>query len=211
MRWASNPPCKNKSATETPTNTLSQQALDGTPATWADMPFMEVKGQTRKEAFDPTRSMTSPRHQVRLGAWNAQIMYETGKTAQVTSEIQKYRLNILGISEVRWNGANNYVAPTGEVMYYSCRDHGLHRRGVALIFDRKTNKSLMEWEPINHRIIRARLYSRFAKLTIVQCYAPTEDAADDEKDEFYSKLQEVLTYIQKHDITIVMGDLNAKV
>ncbi|GFS12286.1 craniofacial development protein 2-like [Elysia marginata] len=95
-------------------------------------------------------------------------------------------------------------------MYYSCRDDGLHRGGVASIFDKKTNKSLMEWEPINHRIIRA-LYSRFAKLTIVQCYAPTEDAADDEKDEFYSKLQEFLTYIPKHDITIVMGDLNAKV
>ncbi|GFS08931.1 hypothetical protein ElyMa_004770400 [Elysia marginata] len=65
MRWGSNPPCKNKSATETPTNTLSQQVLDGTPATRADMPSMKVKGQTRKEAFDPTRSMTSPRHQVR--------------------------------------------------------------------------------------------------------------------------------------------------
>ncbi|GFS23570.1 craniofacial development protein 2 [Elysia marginata] len=95
-------------------------------------------------------------------------------------------------------------------MYYSCRDDGLHRGGVALIFDRKTNKSPMEWKPINHRIIRARLYSRFSKLTIVQCYAPTEDAAG-EKDEFYSKLQKVLTYIPKHDITIVMGDLNAKV
>ncbi|GFS06886.1 craniofacial development protein 2-like [Elysia marginata] len=111
-----------------------------------------------------------------------------------------------------WNGANKYVAPTGEVMYYSCRDDGLHRGSVGLILDRKTNKSLMEWEPINHRTIRARLYHRFAKLTIVQCYVPTEDAADDEKDELYSKLQEVLTYIPKRDtcITIVIGDLNAK-
>ncbi|GFR85764.1 craniofacial development protein 2 [Elysia marginata] len=125
MRWDSNPPCKNRSATKTPTSTLSQQALDGTPATRADMPSMKVKGQTRKEAFDPTRSLTSPRHQVRLGAWNAQ--------------------------------------------------------------------------------------TRFAKLTIVQCYAPTGFATADEKDEFYSKLQEVLIYIPKHDITMVMGDLNAKV
>ncbi|GFS23566.1 craniofacial development protein 2-like [Elysia marginata] len=101
MRWASNPPCENKSATETSTKTLSQQALDGTPATRADMPSMKVKGQTRKEAFDPTRSMASPRHQVRLGAWNAQTMYETGKAAQVISQMQKYRLNILG--KVEWS------------------------------------------------------------------------------------------------------------
>ncbi|GFR88585.1 craniofacial development protein 2-like [Elysia marginata] len=108
------------------------------------MPSMKVKGQTRMEAFDPTGSMTSPRHQERLGAWNAQTMYETGKTAQVISEMQKYRLNILGLSEVRRNGASKYVAPTGEVMYYSCRDDGLHRGSVALILDRRTNKSLME-------------------------------------------------------------------
>ncbi|GFR57827.1 craniofacial development protein 2-like, partial [Elysia marginata] len=63
------------------------------------MPSMKVKSQTRMEAFDPTRSMTSPKHQVRLGAWNAQTMYETGKKAPVISEMQKYRLNILGISE----------------------------------------------------------------------------------------------------------------
>ncbi|GFR60796.1 flotillin-1 [Elysia marginata] len=56
--WASNTSCKNKSATETPTNTVLQQALDGTPSTRADMPSMKVKGQNRKEAFDPTWSMT---------------------------------------------------------------------------------------------------------------------------------------------------------
>ncbi|GFR96398.1 craniofacial development protein 2-like [Elysia marginata] len=137
--------------------------------------------------------MTSPRHQVRLGAWNAQTMYVTEKTAQVISKMQKYMLHILGISEVRWNGANKYVIPTGEVMYYSCRGDGLHRGGLALIYDRKTNKSLMEWEPINYRIriFRARLCSRFAKHTIVQCYAPTEEAAADKKDEFYSKLPKI--------------------
>ncbi|GFR85053.1 hypothetical protein ElyMa_000686700 [Elysia marginata] len=65
-----------KSARETPTNSPSQQVLDGTPATRANMPFMKVKGQTRKEAYDPTQSMTSFSHQVRLSAWNAQAMFD---------------------------------------------------------------------------------------------------------------------------------------
>ncbi|GFR99282.1 CCHC-type zinc finger, nucleic acid binding protein a, partial [Elysia marginata] len=62
-RWASNPPCNNKSVTEMPTNTLSQQGLDGAPAIQADMASIKVKGQTCKETSDPTRSMTSSRHQ----------------------------------------------------------------------------------------------------------------------------------------------------
>ncbi|GFS14922.1 craniofacial development protein 2-like [Elysia marginata] len=187
---------------------LARGMVDVMLQTTSNSTEVEMADQDMAAIVTMESSMEEEKEVVRLGAWNAQTMYETGKTAQVISEMQKYRLNIIGISEVRWNGADHYVAPTGGVMYYSCRDHGLHRGGVALIFDRKTNKSLMEWEPINHRIIRARLYSRFAKLTIVQCYASIEDAADDE---FYSKLQEVLTYIPKHHITIVMGDLNAKV
>ena len=69
----------------------------------------------------------------------------------------------------------------------------------------------MEWEPVSHRIIRARFYSRFTKTTIIQCYSPTEDADDEDKDEFYTQLQGVLLAVPKHDILLVMGDLNAKV
>ena len=69
----------------------------------------------------------------------------------------------------------------------------------------------MEWEPVNHRIIRVRFYSRFTKTTIVQCYAPTEDAEDEDKDEFYTQLQGVLMAVPNHDVLLVMGDLNAKV
>ncbi|GFR90440.1 craniofacial development protein 2-like [Elysia marginata] len=74
-------------------------------------PGRKVKGQTRKKTFERSRSMTSPRHQVRLGAWNAQTMYEPGKKAQVISEMQSYRLNFLGTREVRLNGANKNVWP----------------------------------------------------------------------------------------------------
>ena len=138
-------------------------------------------------------------------------MFETGRTAQVIGEMQRYRINILGLSEVRWTGSGKYVAPTGETMYYSGRGDDQHRQGVGLILDVEAGKSLMEWEPVNHRIIRARFYSRFTKTTIVQCYAPTEDADEEDKDEFYTQLQGVLQGVSKHDILLVMGDLNAKV
>ena len=92
-------------------------------------------------------------------------------------------------------------------MYYSGRGDDQHRQGVGLILDVEAGKSLMEWEPVSHRIIRARFYSRFTKTTIVQCYSPTEDADDEDKDEFYTQLQGVLQGVSKHDILLVMGDL----
>ena len=95
MRWVSGPPRKKTKATKTPTKTKPTQVLGGTPAAQADLPSMKTKSQTQKEAFDPTRSLASPRHLFRVGAWNAQTMYETGKTAQVIKGLSSERLTKL--------------------------------------------------------------------------------------------------------------------
>ncbi|KPU81802.1 uncharacterized protein Dana_GF27771 [Drosophila ananassae] len=47
-------------------------------------------------------------------------------------------------------------------------------------------------------------------ITIVQCYAPTEDASDDIKDDIYNALTSSLTKSKRGDIKILMGDFNAK-
>ena len=71
-------------------------------------------------------------------------MYQTGMTAQVIGEMKRYRLDILGDSEVRWSGSGKYLAVTGETMYYSDMVDGKHRLGVGLILSKEVGKSLME-------------------------------------------------------------------
>ncbi|KAL9977741.1 hypothetical protein ACROYT_G015180 [Oculina patagonica] len=56
----------------------------------------------------------------------------------------------------------------------------------------------------------ARFNSRFAKLTVIQVYAPTNDAEDESKEEFYEQLQREVEATPRHDVLIVTGDLNAK-
>ncbi|VDP43154.1 unnamed protein product [Schistosoma margrebowiei] len=48
-------------------------------------------------------------------------------------------------------------------------------------------------------------------MNIIQCYAPTNDSNDDIKDQFYERLQSITEKCQRKDLTILMGDLNAKV
>ncbi|VDP36481.1 unnamed protein product [Schistosoma margrebowiei] len=48
-------------------------------------------------------------------------------------------------------------------------------------------------------------------MNIIQCYAPTNDSNDDIKDQFYERLQSVIEKCPRKDLTILMGDLNAKV
>ena len=56
----------------------------------------------------------------------------------------------------------------------------------------RAKRTLMEWTPISKRIIKAQFYSKYKKLTVIQMYAPTNDAIDEEKDEFYNQLQDTI-------------------
>ena len=60
-------------------------------------------------------------------------------------------------------------------------------------------------------MIRARFNGKHTKLSIIQCYAPTNDADDEDKDAFSRRLQEEVDKVTFHDVLCVMGDMNAKV
>ena len=59
--------------------------------------------------------------------------------------------------------------------------------------------------------MRARLRGRHTIITQIQCYPPTNDSEDTDKDAFYQQLQAEIDAVPRNDLTIVMGDLNAKV
>ena len=105
-----------------------------------------------------------------IGTWNVQTMYSTSKTAQIVKEMGNYQLDILGISECRWTGSGkmNTKNNNGEsytIIYSGQKD--THHRGVALIMNRESANTLMEWEPINERLIKAHFNSKYCKLTII--------------------------------------------
>jgi hypothetical protein len=137
-------------------------------------------------------------------------MYETSRLAQVTKEMENYKLDILGVSECRWTGSGKITTSNGSIMLYSGHPEN-HTQGVALLITKKQVNTLLEWEPINERMIRARFHSKYCKLTIIQCYAPTNDATDEDKDDWYQQLQQVVSRVPQHDMLLVIGDMNAKV
>ena len=88
---------------------------------------------------------------------------------------------------------------------------GPHVHGAALMLSQKTAKSLLEFKPVNERLITARIQGKHGSITVVHCYSPTNDSSEYEKDQFYSSLPTVSEHVPYHDVLVVMGDLNAKI
>lgn len=157
------------------------------------------------------RPLLSPKSKCHIGTWNVRTMFQTGKTAQVEREMLLYRISILGISECRWTGNGCVTTSLGNTIVYSRRNDNDHREGVAIMMSKEAKKSVIEWTPISERLMVARLKSRYTKLSVIQCYAPTNDAEEEPKDTFYLQLQQALDSVPSHDVLLVIGDLNAKV
>ncbi|VDP55335.1 unnamed protein product [Schistosoma mattheei] len=73
--------------------------------------------------------------------------------------------------------------------------------------------ALVGWESRGSRIIKASFKTKKEGITmnIIQCYAPTNDSNDDIKDQFYERLLSIIEKCPRKELTILMGDLNAKV
>ena len=54
----------------------------------------------------------------RVGTWNVRTLRERGKLENVKREMRKAGINILGMSEVRWQGEGDFMSDEYRVMYY---------------------------------------------------------------------------------------------
>ena len=172
---------------------------------------MTVISESRDAASRTKNELLSAKSVLSVGGWNVRTMYEVGKTAQVEKEMDNYNIDILGISECRWTGCGSVTTEMGHKIVYSGRSDNIHRGGVAITMNKEASRALIEWKPVDERIMTARFNSKFAKLTLIQCYAPTNEADIETKTEFYEKLRTIFEDIHVHDVILVNGDFNAKV
>ena len=92
----------------------------------------------------------------------------------------------------------------GNVMLYARKESGP-------ILDKEATKSIIGYNPMSPRVITIRLKAHPINLTIIQVYAPTSDASDENLESFYNTVQEALDKTTPRDLLVMMGDWNVKV
>lgn len=80
------------------------------------------------------------------------------------------------------------------------------------LLSKTAQRALIGWKAHVLRIITASFRTKKRKLNmnVVQCYTLTNDSHDENKDDFCDRLQRILEHLKGKDISILMGDFNAK-
>ena len=90
-------------------------------------------------------------------------------------------------------------------MLYSGRDDNQHHEVVAIVLRKGLEKCLLEWKPVNSRLMTARMNGRQVNLTLIQC------SDNNTKATFYDQLQAEIEALEPcHDLLIVFSRSQCK-
>ncbi|XP_071648484.1 craniofacial development protein 2-like [Temnothorax longispinosus] len=137
-------------------------------------------------------------------------MYDDGKLENTLQEMKRLNIEVLGISEMRWPLSGRKVVDD-YVVYYAGEDGRHHRNGVAIIVSGEVDRAVKNVVPVSDRIMLMQINAVPFGLNIIQVYAPTAACAEEEIDNFYDCLSDVMEKMKRKGVTVLMGDLNAKV
>ena len=144
----------------------------------------------------------------RIATWNVRSI--RNKENEMIREMERYNIDVLGLSETKARG-NGMKVVDGASYVYSGVAEGRAKRGVAIIIAERWADCLKSWRCVSERCVTVRLNVAGVWMTLIQVYAPTDDADSQAKDEFYEEVQDTMNRVPRGDRVIVMGDFNARV
>jgi len=146
---------------------------------------------------------------MKVGSWNVRTMLQAGKMAEVADKLLKYDLDITALQEIRWKGYGRIKKPRYTLLWSGAEKQS--EQGAGFVIKRSLENSIIDFEPINSRMCKVRIKGKFYYTTVVNTYAPTESANEEQKEQFYEDLNRCCDQVPKHDALLIMGDFNAKI
>ena len=132
-----------------------------------------------------------------------------GELEVVKQEVARVNTDILGISEPKWNGMEEFNS-NGHYIYYWGQE-SLRRNGVAFIVNQGVWNAVLVCDLKNDRLFLICYQGKLFNIMVIKFYAPTTNAKEVEVEWVYEDIWNVLELTLKKDILFIIGDWNAKV
>ena len=152
---------------------------------------------------------TALKRTVNFGTWNVRGL--SGKEHELVEEINKYKIDILGITETKTKEQGIGMTIGNYTFIHSgVSKEERARAGVGIIIKNDILEN-SDHKCINERLLELNVDLKDRKLKIIVGYGPNESASKEEREEFYTQLQMVIDTTKPNQEVIILGDMNAKV
>ena len=113
-----------------------------------------------------------------------------------SNEMGRVNINILGIREVKWTEVGEFNSDDHYIYY--CGQESLRRNGVAITVNKRVQNTVLGCNLKNNRMISVYFQDKPFNITLIQVYALTSNAEEDEVERVYEDLQDLLELTPKN-------------
>jgi len=168
-------PDRSKESTQTKRDTLVLQV-----GGWVDGPAPHhppKKTYTLKNLDKGSDGLSNKRHKAQKRLMN----YGRGKMEEITSELGKLKMDVIGLTETKRKGIDTEIVRDYVHLYSGVSKDRRAEREVSILINKKFKKGITNWEAVNENIITVNINHLGTKITVLCVYAPSNDKANLEK------------------------------
>ncbi|KAK3507880.1 hypothetical protein QTP70_002299 [Hemibagrus guttatus] len=134
---------------------------------------------------------------------------DAGKGRELADVMERRKVDILCVQETRWKGSKARSIGAGFKLFYYGVDS--KRNGVGVVLKEEFVRNVLEVKRVSDRVMSLKLEIEAVMLNVVSGYAPQVGCELEEKERFWSELDEVMESIPTGERVVIGADFNGHV